>query len=157
MILVEPSAGAQARQIGPYAEDLVDANRSLNFWSLNRNKRSVTLDLSTSSGREIMLSTCLNGQTGPDRMLAGYGTMGACMAGFGELAGWPDRPPAAPFSAYTDFTSPNNRSSVGRSRPQAADRPGPIHRCFAGRSADSLADARGPGLHGKRAHSNADG
>jgi crotonobetainyl-CoA:carnitine CoA-transferase CaiB-like acyl-CoA transferase len=54
----------------------------------------------------IMLSTCLNGQTGPDRMLAGYGNMGACMAGFGELTGWPDRPPAAPFSAYTDFTSP---------------------------------------------------
>ena len=54
----------------------------------------------------IMLSACLNGQTGPDRMLAGYGNMGACMAGFGELTGWPDRPPAAPFSAYTDFTSP---------------------------------------------------
>ena len=54
----------------------------------------------------IMLSTCLNGQTGPDRMLAGYGNMGACMAGFGELTGWPDRPPAAPFSAYTDFVSP---------------------------------------------------
>jgi len=54
----------------------------------------------------IMLSTCLNGQTGPDAMLAGYGTMGACLAGFGELTGWPDRAPAAPFSAYTDFTSP---------------------------------------------------
>ena len=49
VILVEPFAGAQARQIGPYVDDLVEANRSLNFWSLNRNKRSVTLDLSTSS------------------------------------------------------------------------------------------------------------
>jgi crotonobetainyl-CoA:carnitine CoA-transferase CaiB-like acyl-CoA transferase len=54
----------------------------------------------------IMLSTCLNGQTGPQAMLAGYGTMGASIAGFGEITGWPDRPPAAPFSAYTDFTSP---------------------------------------------------
>src|SRR5260370_27940974 len=54
----------------------------------------------------IMLSSCLNGQTGPQRMRAGYGTVGACMAGCGELTGWPDRPPAAPFSAYTDFTSP---------------------------------------------------
>ena len=35
----------------------------------------------------IMPSTCLNGQTGPSAMLAGYGTMGACMAGFGELTG----------------------------------------------------------------------
>src|SRR6266851_8257812 len=42
VILLEPSAGAQARQIGPYVDDLVEENRSLNFWSLNRNKRSVT-------------------------------------------------------------------------------------------------------------------
>src|ERR1700751_3013594 len=55
VILVEPSAGAQARQIGPYVDDLVEANRRLNFWSLNRNKRPVTLDLSTSSGIENLL------------------------------------------------------------------------------------------------------
>jgi len=54
----------------------------------------------------IMISSCLNGQTGPMAMLAGYGTMGASIAGFGELTGWPDRPPAAPFAAYTDYTSP---------------------------------------------------
>jgi crotonobetainyl-CoA:carnitine CoA-transferase CaiB-like acyl-CoA transferase len=54
----------------------------------------------------IMVSTCLNGQTGPEGMLAGYGTMGASIAGFGELTGWPDRAPAAPFVAYTDYTSP---------------------------------------------------
>jgi crotonobetainyl-CoA:carnitine CoA-transferase CaiB-like acyl-CoA transferase len=54
----------------------------------------------------IMLSSCLNGQTGPKAMLAGYGTMGASIAGFVELTGWPDRPPASPFGAYTDYTSP---------------------------------------------------
>jgi crotonobetainyl-CoA:carnitine CoA-transferase CaiB-like acyl-CoA transferase len=54
----------------------------------------------------IMVSSCLSGQTGPGAMLAGYGTMGACMAGFGELTGWPDRPPAAPFGAYTDYVAP---------------------------------------------------
>jgi crotonobetainyl-CoA:carnitine CoA-transferase CaiB-like acyl-CoA transferase len=54
----------------------------------------------------IMLSSCLSGQTGPGAMLAGYGTMGACMAGFGELTGWPDRAPAAPFAAYTDYVAP---------------------------------------------------
>jgi hypothetical protein len=31
VILVEPSAGAQARRIGPYVDDLSDVNRSLNF------------------------------------------------------------------------------------------------------------------------------
>ena len=54
----------------------------------------------------IMLSSCLNGQTGPHASLAGFGTMGAQLAGFGELAGWPDRPPAGPFGAYTDYIAP---------------------------------------------------
>jgi crotonobetainyl-CoA:carnitine CoA-transferase CaiB-like acyl-CoA transferase len=54
----------------------------------------------------IMVSSCLNGQTGPKAMLAGYGTMGASIAGLAELTGWPDRPPAAPFGAYTDYTAP---------------------------------------------------
>jgi crotonobetainyl-CoA:carnitine CoA-transferase CaiB-like acyl-CoA transferase len=54
----------------------------------------------------IMVSSCLNGQTGPQAMLAGYGMMGASIAGFGDLTGWPDRAPAAPFAAYTDYTSP---------------------------------------------------
>jgi len=52
VILVEPSAGAHARWTGPYVDDLSDVDRSLNFWSLNRNKRSITLDLSTSYARE---------------------------------------------------------------------------------------------------------
>jgi len=56
--------------------------------------------------RIIMLSSCLNGQTGPEAMLAGFGTMGAQMAGFGPLVGWRDRPPSGPYSAYTDYTSP---------------------------------------------------
>lgn len=54
----------------------------------------------------IMVSSCLNGQTGPMAKLAGFGTMGAQLAGFGELAGWPDRPPAGPFGAYTDYVAP---------------------------------------------------
>ena len=54
----------------------------------------------------IMVSSCLNGQTGPSAMLAGYGTMGAVMSGFGELTGWPDRAPAAPYAAYTDYIAP---------------------------------------------------
>ncbi len=54
----------------------------------------------------IMLSSCLNGQDGPHAALAGFGTMGSQIAGFGYLAGWPDRPPAGPAGAYTDYISP---------------------------------------------------
>jgi benzylsuccinate CoA-transferase BbsF subunit len=54
----------------------------------------------------VMLSSCLNGQYGPHSSLAGFGTMGAQLAGFGGLAGWPDRGPAGPFGAYTDYVAP---------------------------------------------------
>lgn len=54
----------------------------------------------------IMLSTCLSGGSGPHADLAGYGTMGAALSGFHDLTGWPDRPPAGPFLAYTDYVSP---------------------------------------------------
>jgi benzylsuccinate CoA-transferase BbsF subunit len=54
----------------------------------------------------IMLSSTLMGQTGPLSSVAGFGTMGAAVAGFHHLTGWPDRPPAGVFGAYTDYVSP---------------------------------------------------
>jgi crotonobetainyl-CoA:carnitine CoA-transferase CaiB-like acyl-CoA transferase len=54
----------------------------------------------------IMMSTSMNGQTGPRRKFAGFGTVMAPMSGFSELTGWPDRPPGTPYGAYTDFVSP---------------------------------------------------
>ncbi len=54
----------------------------------------------------IMLSTCLMGQTGPLARFAGFGSLAAAIAGFYEITGWPDRPPAGPFGAYTDTVAP---------------------------------------------------
>jgi benzylsuccinate CoA-transferase BbsF subunit len=54
----------------------------------------------------IMLSTCLMGQSGPMSKFAGFGNMAAALSGFYRLTGWPDRPPAGPFSAYTDYVAP---------------------------------------------------
>lgn len=51
----------------------------------------------------IAISSCLLGQTGPLRDFAGFGQLSAAMAGFHDLCGWPDRPPAGPFGAYTDY------------------------------------------------------
>jgi crotonobetainyl-CoA:carnitine CoA-transferase CaiB-like acyl-CoA transferase len=53
----------------------------------------------------VMVSTCLTGQDGPMASFAGYGNLAAAMSGFYGLAGWPDRAPAGPFGAYTDYTS----------------------------------------------------
>jgi benzylsuccinate CoA-transferase BbsF subunit len=53
----------------------------------------------------IMISSCLMGQSGPMRDYAGFGQLSAAMAGFHDLTGWPDRPPAGPFGAYTDYVA----------------------------------------------------
>ena len=54
----------------------------------------------------IMLSTCLMGQSGPLARFAGFGNLAAAISGFFSLTGWPDRPPAGPFGAYTDYVAP---------------------------------------------------
>jgi len=54
----------------------------------------------------IMLSSCLMGQTGPLAKIAGFGNMAAAISGFHNLTGWPDRPPAGVFGAYTDYVAP---------------------------------------------------
>ena len=53
----------------------------------------------------IMLSTSMNGQTGPRSKFAGFGTVMAAMAGFSEATGWADRDPGSPYGAYTDFVA----------------------------------------------------
>ncbi|MBL7255971.1 CaiB/BaiF CoA-transferase family protein [Paractinoplanes lichenicola] len=54
----------------------------------------------------IMLSTSINGQTGPLSKLAGYGNIGAALSGFQAAVGWPDRGPFGPFGPYTDYLGP---------------------------------------------------
>jgi crotonobetainyl-CoA:carnitine CoA-transferase CaiB-like acyl-CoA transferase len=51
----------------------------------------------------VVLSTSLMGKTGPLDTYAGYGNMASAWCGFYEVAGWPDRDPAGPWGAYTDF------------------------------------------------------
>ncbi len=53
-----------------------------------------------------MLSTSLMGQSGPLSSFAGFGNLAGAITGFYELTGWPDRSPAGPFLAYTDYVAP---------------------------------------------------
>jgi crotonobetainyl-CoA:carnitine CoA-transferase CaiB-like acyl-CoA transferase len=53
----------------------------------------------------VMLSTSMNGQTGPRRNFSGFGSGLAGLTGFVELTGWPDRTPCTPYGAYTDFVA----------------------------------------------------
>jgi crotonobetainyl-CoA:carnitine CoA-transferase CaiB-like acyl-CoA transferase len=54
----------------------------------------------------VMLYTCMRGQTGPEAAHTGFGLHGAALSGLVGVTGWPDRKPAAPWGAYTDFISP---------------------------------------------------
>jgi crotonobetainyl-CoA:carnitine CoA-transferase CaiB-like acyl-CoA transferase len=62
--------------------------------------------LSADNPALVMLSTSLLGQTGPLAKMAGFGNLAAALTGFFEVTGWPDRAPAGPFTAYTDYVSP---------------------------------------------------
>jgi crotonobetainyl-CoA:carnitine CoA-transferase CaiB-like acyl-CoA transferase len=67
------------------------------------------LDYDTLTGRRpdlVMLSACLNGQTGPHRDYPGFGGQGAALAGFNYLTGWPDREPIGPYGTITDSLAP---------------------------------------------------
>jgi len=54
----------------------------------------------------VMISTCLNGQTGPERNYPGFGGQGSAISGFNHLTGWPDLEPLGPYGTITDSLSP---------------------------------------------------
>ena len=54
----------------------------------------------------VMLSTSLMGQTGPYARFAGSGNVGAALAGFQAIAGWPGELPLGPYGPYTDYVAP---------------------------------------------------
>ena len=54
----------------------------------------------------IVVSLPMFGHSGPLAKHPGLGSQLADLIGFGNLTGWPDRPPISPPGAYTDFISP---------------------------------------------------
>ncbi|UCE85108.1 MAG: CoA transferase [Deltaproteobacteria bacterium] len=54
----------------------------------------------------VMVSSCLFGQTGPQRMYPGFGGQGAALSGFNHLTGWPDREAVGPYGTITDSLAP---------------------------------------------------
>ncbi|MDP1821449.1 MAG: CoA transferase [Acidimicrobiales bacterium] len=53
----------------------------------------------------VMLSTCMQGQTGPRKDYRGFGNIMAALGGFYEICGYADRDPVPVYGAYTDFVS----------------------------------------------------
>lgn len=91
-----PEARAIALRLAAWADVLVETftPRVMKGWGLDY------AALSRVNPRLIMLSHCLQGQTGPRANMRGFGTQSAALTGLFELTGWPDRDPVGPFGAY---------------------------------------------------------
>jgi len=55
VIKIEPPDGETARREPPFARDVPDANRSLTWFAANVNKRGITLDLASATGRDLFI------------------------------------------------------------------------------------------------------
>ena len=74
-----------------------------------RAMRGFALDYDALAARRpdlVMVSACLNGQTGPHRDYPGFGGQGSALAGYNALTGWPDREPVGPHGTITDSLAP---------------------------------------------------
>ena len=60
----------------------------------------------------IMLSTCMQGQTGPHRDYPGFGNLMAALSGFYHIAGYSESELCPPYGAYTDFIAPRYSASA---------------------------------------------
>jgi len=60
VILVEPPGGSPARNIGPFAHGREHQEASLHFAHHNRNKKSITLNLQTPRGQELLRDLARN-------------------------------------------------------------------------------------------------
>ena len=60
----------------------------------------------------VMISACLNGQTGPHKDYPGFGGQGSALAGYNALTGWADREPVGPYGTITDSLAPRYVASA---------------------------------------------
>ncbi|HMK62048.1 MAG TPA: CoA transferase, partial [Acidimicrobiales bacterium] len=74
-----------------------------------RAMRSFGLDYASLAEHQadlVMVSSCLQGQTGPHRDYPGFGGQGSALGGYNFLTGWPDREPLGPYGTITDSLAP---------------------------------------------------
>ena len=100
--LADPDDLSMAREIAGWADVVVESfvPGTMSRFGLDyETLRSLNPGL-------VMLSTCMRGQSGPQRTYTGFGNQGAALAGLFSITGWPDRAPTGPWGAYTDFIAP---------------------------------------------------
>lgn len=100
--LASPGGQQVARDLAKWADVVVESFSpgQMKRWGLGYET------LRESNPGLVMLSTSLMGQTGPYASFAGFGNIGAAMAGFQQLVGWPGELPIGPYGPYTDYVGP---------------------------------------------------
>jgi benzylsuccinate CoA-transferase BbsF subunit len=97
-----PEGIAVAKRLALWADAVAEnfAPGAMKKWGLDY------ATLATERPDLVMISTCLNGATGPHRNYPGFGGQGSALSGFNHLTGWPDREPVGPYGTITDSLSP---------------------------------------------------
>ena len=97
--MTKPKAQDIIKKLVPWADVLIETftPRVMQGWGLGYQA------LSQLNPRLIMLSHCLQGQTGPRANMRGFGTQSAALTGLFEVTGWPGEDPVGPYAAYPDW------------------------------------------------------
>ena len=98
VIKVEPPDGSPSRRLPPFLENAPKPEQSLNFFSYNRNKRGITLDLQAEPGRRALLTLVDKADFFIES--AEPGEMASLGLGFAELRHRNPRLVYVPLTAY---------------------------------------------------------
>lgn len=97
--LASPGGREVARRLAGWADVVLESMRPGTFARLAFGYE----ELRQINPGIILLSSSIQGQSGPAKDFAGFGSFLAPAGGFSEITGWPDRRPDSPYGAYTDF------------------------------------------------------
>ncbi len=100
--LGHPKGMELVKRLVGWADVVVDsfAGGAMEKWGLDYdNLKEIKPDI-------IMLRTCMHGHTGPLAEQHGQGFILTALSGLDAVTGWPDRPPAGLYGAFTDHIAP---------------------------------------------------
>ncbi len=106
--LSKPAARDLVKRLVPWADVVVESftPKAMRNWGLDyEHLRELRPDL-------IMLSTCMQGQTGPNALYPGFGQLMAALSGFYYISGYDEDSPCPPYGAYSDFVAPRFSASA---------------------------------------------
>jgi crotonobetainyl-CoA:carnitine CoA-transferase CaiB-like acyl-CoA transferase len=100
--LSKPRAREIALRLLPWAEVVVESftPKVMRNWQLDYER------LSALKPDLVMLSTCLQGQTGPRAGFAGFWQLLSALSGFYHILGYSPDEISPPYGAYTDYVAP---------------------------------------------------